>query len=126
MEDVIKRKRGRPRKNPIPVVEAPIEVPKRPRGRPRKIAPVITAEVLPVKKRRGRPPKNAALQPEAKPAAVVKKNYFIVNLSDLEFWAETTDRDMFKQAVTDCNKVKKSKRKPEARWYKDRIEVTPV
>lgn len=33
MEEVIKRKRGRPRKNPIPV----IEVPKRPRGRPRKI-----------------------------------------------------------------------------------------
>jgi hypothetical protein len=98
MEEVIKRKRGRPRKNPIPVVEAPIEVPKRPRGRPRK---VVTA-----------------------PA--VKKNYFIVNLTDLEFWAETTDRDMFKQAVTDCNKIKKSKRKPEARWYKDRIEVTPV
>jgi len=47
MEEVIKRKRGRPRKNPIPVVEAPVEVTKRPRGRPRKI-PIETpvAEVL--------------------------------------------------------------------------------
>jgi len=51
MEEVIKRKRGRPRKNPIPVVEAPIEVTKRPRGRPRKIqieAPVAEALVVSV------------------------------------------------------------------------------
>jgi hypothetical protein len=51
MEEVIKRKRGRPRKNPIPVVEVPAEVTKRPRGRPRKIqieVPVAEALVVSV------------------------------------------------------------------------------
>jgi len=51
MEEVIKRKRGRPRKNPIPIVEVPAEVTKRPRGRPRKIqieAPVAEALVVSV------------------------------------------------------------------------------
>jgi hypothetical protein len=44
MEEVIKRKRGRPRKNPINVVE----VPKRPRGRPRKIPIEGAAALAPV------------------------------------------------------------------------------
>jgi hypothetical protein len=42
MEEVIKRKRGRPRKNSIPVITTS----KRPRGRPRKI--VVEAPIVPV------------------------------------------------------------------------------
>jgi hypothetical protein len=132
MEQVIKRKRGRPPKNSAPVSVVPVEVVKRPRGRPRKVtlevpavsAPAIIVETLPAKKKRGRPPKNIVQQ--AVISKPVKKDYIVVALEDLEFWAKTTERDMFKQAVADCNKIKKSKAQPEARWYKDKIEVFAV
>ena len=132
MEEVVKRKRGRPRKNPT-IEPAPVAI-KRPRGRPPKIVRDVIAaisdvvkivEVDIVKKKRGRPPK-AKQQTEATKPEPVKKDYNVISITDLEFWAETTDRDMFKQAVTDYNKIKKSKSKPEARWYKDRIEVVVV
>lgn len=121
MEEVVKRKRGRPRKNTI-VAPAPVSI-KRPRGRPPKIVQAVTLDVSNVvKKKRGRPPK-AKQQTEAPKPEPVKKDYIVVSSIDLEFWAVSTDREMFKQAVTDYNKIKKSKSKPEARWYKDRIEV---
>ena len=132
MEEAVKRKRGRPRKNPI-IEPAPVAI-KRPRGRPPKIVRDVIAaisdvvkivEVDIVKKKRGRPPK-AKQQTEAPKPEPVKKDYLVVSITDLEFWAETTDKPMFKQAVTDYNKIKKSKSKPEARWYKDRIEVVVV
>lgn len=131
MEEVIKRKRGRPRKNPG-IENAPVAI-KRPRGRPRKIVQDVIAAIsdvvkvveVNIAKKRGRPPK-AKQQTEAPKPALVKKDYNVVSIADLEFWAETTDKPMFKQAVTDYNKIKKSKSKPEARWYKDRIEVVVV
>lgn len=130
MDALVKRKRGRPRKNPI--VEAPVVAIKRPRGRPPKIVRDVIAsisdvvkivEVNIVKKKRGRPPK--AKQQEPGPAPI-KKDYNVVPISDLEFWAKTTERDIFKQAVTDYNKMKKLKSNPEARWYKNRLEVVSV
>ena len=118
-EEPIKRKRGRPRKNVITTSEAPVEVNKRPRGRPRKeVKALADVDVSPVKNKRGRPRKNADTQ-----VSVVKKNYIIVSLEDLEFWAETTNREVFKQLLTTYNKAKKAKAKPEIRWYKDRIEI---
>lgn len=133
MEETLKRKRGRPRKNPIVEDSVPVAI-KRPRGRPPKIVRDVIAaisdvvkivEVNIVKKKRGRPPK-AKQQTEAPKPEPVKKDYLVVSITDLEFWAETTDKPMFKQAVTDYNKIKKSKSKPEARWYKDRIEVVSI
>jgi hypothetical protein len=127
-EEAVKRKRGRPRKNVIPVVEAPIEVTKRPRGRPRKVTQLIVPapvqeEVLPTKRKRGRPSKNSGAQLTVRNSTSGRKDYIIVSLEDLEFWAETTNRDIFKQTVTDYNKAKKAKATPEVRWYKDRIEL---
>lgn len=104
LEEAVKRKRGRPRKNVISVAEAPIEGIKRPRGRPKKVTQLI----------------NAPVQEETIP---VKRNYITVSIEDLEFWAETTNRDFFKQVVTNYNKAKKAKANPEVRWYKNRIEI---
>lgn len=130
MEEVIKRKRGRPRKNPI-IEPAPVAI-KRPRGRPRKIVQDVIAAIsdvvkvveVNIAKKRGRPPK--AKQQESIRPPLAKKDYNVVTITDLEFWAETTDRDMFKQAVTDYKKIQKCKATPEARWYKDRIKVVVV
>ena len=118
-EEPVKRKRGRPRKNVITISEAPVEVIKRPRGRPRKEVKVLAAtDALPEKRKRGRPRKNADTQDSA-----VKKDYIVVSLEDLEFWAETTNREVFKQLLVTYNKAKKAKAEPEIRWYKDRIEI---
>lgn len=129
MEQLVKRKRGRPRKNPI-VDSTPAAV-KRPRGRPPKIVRDVIAAIsdvvkvveVHIVKKRGRPPK---AKQQATAAAIIKKDYNVTSITDLEFWAAATDRDMFKQAVTDYNKIKKSKATPEARWYADRIEVVAV
>lgn len=128
VEEPAKRKRGRPRKNVVSVVEAPVEVTKRPRGRPRKIAQLIEhtpvqEEEPPVKRGRGRPRKTLGVQITVRDSVPAKKNYINVAIEDLEFWAETTNRDVFKQVVTDYNKAKKSKANPEIRWYKNRIEI---
>jgi hypothetical protein len=120
--ETIKRKRGRPRKNPIP---EPPPVVKKKRGRPPKVKitpappppppPVVVAEPPPGK-RRGRPPKIKVAEP-------IVKNYYVVAPDDILFWAQTTEREMFKQAAADYIKMKKSKAHPEIRWYVDRIEV---
>ena len=96
----VKRKRGRPRKHPVVEIT---EVVKRPRGRPRK-NPVEVKAV-----------------PE-KP----KLPYYILSSEDLSFWAHTTDREMYKQAVTDYNKIKKGKSQPEIRLFAGRIEVVAI
>lgn len=54
-EEIVKRKRGRPRKNPLPVEGEPVE--KRKRGRPR-IHPLPDPNEPVVPKKRGRPRKN--------------------------------------------------------------------
>jgi hypothetical protein len=101
LEEAVKRKRGRPRKNVISVAEAPIEVIKRPRGRPKKVTQLIDApvqeEAIPVKRKRGRPSKSSGVQLTVRDAVAVKRNYITVSIEDLEFWAETTNRDFFKQ-----------------------------
>jgi hypothetical protein len=105
-EEIIKRKRGRPRKNPLPI-EAPavplpvVEIAKKNRGRPRKIL-LATA---PVK---------------------VKKDYYVLQVVDAEFFALTTEREYFKQSVNDYKKLIKAKATPEIRWYLDKIEVVAV
>jgi hypothetical protein len=104
-EEIIKRKRGRPRKIPLPV-ETPA------------VLPVVEI----VKKKRGRPRKSLLADAPIK----VKKDYYVLQVVDAEFFAFTTEREYFKQAVNDYKKLIKAKATPEIRWYLDKIEVVAV
>lgn len=109
-EQPIKRKRGRPRKHPLP--------------EPKPEAVVISV-VETVKRKRGRPRKNPLpTTPAVKPE--VKKDYYVLAFEDIEMWAETTGKDMFKQAVNDYKKICKAKVSAEIRWHKDGITVVAV
>lgn len=101
-EEPIKRKRGRPRKILLPEVIIPL------------------GEII--KKKRGRPKKVISVEPPVK----VKKDYYVLQLVDAEFFSFTTEREYFKQAVNDYKKLIKAKAKPEIRWYLDKIEVVAV
>lgn len=100
MELKEKRPRGRPRKNPLLLVE----IPKRPRGRPRK---------------------NLSVQVfvNAKAPQKIVKDYCLLTPEDLEMWVESTGRTIFIDALKNYKKFTKAKINAEIRWHTNRIAV---
>ena len=123
-EAIVKRPRGRPRKNPLPA-QPEVPVVKRPRGRPRKNPLPPKQEVVAVPAAAPVSSVNAPVV-KNKPVAKVKLDYCVISNDDLEMWIEYTGRQMFIDASRDFVKMKKSKIVPEIRWYKDAIKVVPA
>ena len=82
-----KRKRGRPRKNPVAeeaVTEEATEEapPKRKRGRPRKHPIAQGSDAVKPKRKRGRPRKDASTEAVARPTTAKKKSYRVKSTGD--------------------------------------------
>lgn len=71
---------------------------------------------------------NVPVQPPSTPVRKAKRKvtpeYIPMHCEDLDFFAGTTDRAMWKEAAGKARTIKKSGRTPDIRWYKDHVTVS--